>query len=87
MLGGWAASPILNLHGARMLARDWVPGGRAVFHEKDIATLAALSSESGVATPVFDAAAAYIRALIDAGGGDLDHSAVYAIVRGEEPVA
>jgi 2-hydroxy-3-oxopropionate reductase len=87
MLGGWAASPILRLHGARMLARDWVPGGRAVFHEKDIATLAALSAESGVATPVFDAAAAYIRALVDAGGGDLDHSAVYAIVRGEEPIA
>lgn len=85
MLGGWAASPILDLHGARMLARDWVPGGRAVFHQKDIATLAALSSESGVGTPVFDAAAAYIRALIEAGGGDLDHSAVYTIVRGEDP--
>ena len=87
MLGGWAASPILRLHGARMLARDWAPGGRAVFHQKDIATLAALSSASGVATPVFDAAAAYIRALVDAGGGDLDHSAVYAIVRGDDPLA
>ena len=87
MLGGWAASPILRLHGARMLVRDWVPGGRAVFHEKDIATLAALSSASGVRTPVFDAAAAYIQALIGSGGGGLDHSAVYAIVRGEDPTA
>ncbi len=87
MLGGWAASPILRLHGARMLARDWVPGGRAAYHLKDIATLAALSSESGVGTPVFDAAAAYIQALVDAGGGDLDHSAVYAIVRGDDPLA
>ena len=26
MLGGWAASPILRLHGERMLSRDWVPG-------------------------------------------------------------
>ena len=87
MLGGWAASPILNLHGARMLARDWEPGGRAVYHLKDIATLAALSSASGVATPVFEAAAAYVQALVDAGGGDLDHSAVYAIVHGDEPIA
>jgi 2-hydroxy-3-oxopropionate reductase len=87
MLGGWAASPILQLHGARMLARDWVPGGRAAFHLKDAATLAALSSASGVRTPVFDAAADYLRALVDAGGGDLDHSAVYTIVRGEDPVA
>ena len=85
MLGGWAASPILDLHGARMLARDWQPGGAARYHLKDIATLGALSAGSGVGTRVFDAAAAYVQALIDAGGGDLDHSAVYAIVRGEDP--
>ena len=84
MLGGWAASPILRLHGERMLEGNWVPGGRAEFHLKDIATLAALSSASGVATPVFDAAAAYVRALVDAGAGGLDHSAIYAIVRGED---
>jgi 2-hydroxy-3-oxopropionate reductase len=83
MLGGWAASPILRLHGQRMLDGNWVPGGRAEFHLKDIATLAALSSASGVATPVFDAAAAYVRALVDAGAGGLDHSAIYAIVREE----
>ena len=87
MLGGWAASPILRLHGERMLERDWVPGGRAAYHLKDIASLAALSSASGTATPVFDAAAAYVRALVDAGGEDLDHSAVYAIVLGEDPTA
>ncbi len=87
MLGGWAASPILRLHGERMIQGDWVPGGKARLHLKDIATLAALSSDSGLATPVFDAAADYVRALIDAGGADLDHSAVYAIVRGEDPTA
>lgn len=85
MLGGWAASPILRLHGERMLERDWVPGGRAAYHLKDMASIAALSAESGTATPVFDAAAAYVRALVDAGGEDLDHSAVYAIVLGEDP--
>ena len=41
MLGGWAASPILRIHGARMLERDWAPGGRARYNAKDIATLAA----------------------------------------------
>jgi 2-hydroxy-3-oxopropionate reductase len=87
MLGGWAASPILRLHGERMINRDWAPGGKAKFHLKDMATLAGLSSASGVATPVFNAAADYVRALIDAGGADLDHSAVYAIVTGEDPIA
>jgi 2-hydroxy-3-oxopropionate reductase len=87
MLGGWAASPILQLHGERMIDRDWVPGGKARFHLKDIATLHGLSAASGVATPVFDAAAGYVHALVDAGGADLDHSAVYAIVKGEDPIA
>ena len=68
-----------------MIQGDWVPGGKARLHLKDIATLAALSSASGLATPVFDAAADYVRALVDAGGADLDHSAVYAVVRGEDP--
>jgi 2-hydroxy-3-oxopropionate reductase len=82
LLGGWAASPILELHGARMLAADWVPGGKAAFNVKDAATLAAMTAETGIQTDVFDAAAGYIRRLVDGGGGDLDHSAVYTIVRG-----
>ncbi len=85
LLGGWAASPILELHGERMLAGNWVPGGKAAFNLKDAATLATMTAETGIATPVFDAAADYIRRLVDGGGGDLDHSAVYTIVRGDRP--
>lgn len=85
LLGGWAASPILQLHGERMLKGDWVPGGKAVFNIKDAETLAALSAETGIETAVFDAAAGYIRALVEAGGGELDHSAIYTLVRGTAP--
>jgi 3-hydroxyisobutyrate dehydrogenase-like beta-hydroxyacid dehydrogenase len=86
LLGGWAASPILQLHGERMLNGDWVPGGKALFNLKDAATLAAMAEETGIHTDVFDAAAGYIRRLVDGGGGDLDHSAVYTIVRGAAPM-
>ncbi|HYO42645.1 MAG TPA: NAD(P)-dependent oxidoreductase [Candidatus Limnocylindrales bacterium] len=85
LLGGWAASSILDLHGARMVSGDWVPGGRAAFHLKDVDTLAALTAATGVHTAVFDAAAGYIRSLVERGGGELDHSAVYTIVRGATP--
>jgi len=87
LLGGWAASPILDLHGARMLSGDWAPGGKAVFNLKDAATLAGLSDETGIRTAVFDAAVGYIRALVDGGNGELDHSAIYTIVRGTSPTA
>ncbi len=89
LLAGYAASPILENQGARMLQRDFEPGGKARFNLKDVAALAELSATTGIALPVFDAAAGYIRTLVDAGGGDLDHSAIVTVVEraagGEHP--
>jgi 2-hydroxy-3-oxopropionate reductase len=80
LLAGYAASPILENQGARMLRRDFTPGGRARFHVKDADSLAGLSRGTGVPIPVFDAAAGYMRALVADGGGDLDHAAVVTVV-------
>lgn len=80
LLAGYAASPILDLQGARMLRRDFAPGGKARFNVKDAAALGQLSAETGVALPVFEAAAGYIHALVAAGGGDLDHSAIVTVI-------
>jgi 2-hydroxy-3-oxopropionate reductase len=82
LLAGYARSPVLEGQGLRMLTRDFAPGGRARFNLKDVAALAELSAATGVRTPVFDTAAAYIRALVDAGGGDLDHSAIITVIEG-----
>jgi 2-hydroxy-3-oxopropionate reductase len=87
LMGGYAASPILDGQGGRMLRGDFVPGGKARFNLKDAASLAELSRSTGVKIPVFEAAAAYIRALVDAGGGDLDHSAIVTVIRPKAPAA
>jgi 3-hydroxyisobutyrate dehydrogenase-like beta-hydroxyacid dehydrogenase len=50
---------------------------------KDIAALAELSAAGGVRIPVFNAAAEYIKALVAAGGGDLDHAAIIDIIEGK----
>lgn len=84
LLGGYAASPILEIQGPRMLRHDFVPGGRARYHLKDIATIAALAREAGVDLPGFDAAARQIERLIAAGGADLDNSALVTVI---EPTA
>ncbi len=86
LMGGYAASPILEGQGGRMLRRDFVPGGKARFNLKDAASLAQLSQSTGVRIPVFEAAAGYIRALVDAGGGDLDHSAIVTVMGPKAPV-
>jgi 2-hydroxy-3-oxopropionate reductase len=80
MLAGYATSPVLDNGGGRMIRLDFVPGGKAIFNIKDMAALAELSASAGVPIPVFDAAASYIKALVDAGGGDMDHAAIIDII-------
>ncbi|MEO9175703.1 MAG: NAD(P)-dependent oxidoreductase [Gaiellales bacterium] len=80
LLGGFAASRILELHGARMLRGDYEPGGRARFHLKDIAVVEGLKQASGARTPAFDAAARQLEQLVELGGGDLDHAALRTLL-------
>jgi 2-hydroxy-3-oxopropionate reductase len=76
LLGGFAASRILELHGARMVSGAYEREGRASFHLKDIAVVAELKAETGVETPAFDAASRQLELLVEHGGGDLDHAAL-----------
>jgi 2-hydroxy-3-oxopropionate reductase len=85
LLSGYAYSPILENQGARMLKRDFAPGGKARLNLKDAVTMAELSRETGVSLPVFEAAAGHIRALAAAGGADLDHSAVITVIERSRP--
>jgi 2-hydroxy-3-oxopropionate reductase len=80
LLGGYGASPILEIQGPRMLAHDFEPGGKARYHLKDIAAISELASEAGLDLPVFSAAARQFERLVDAGGGDLDNSAVITVI-------
>ena len=80
LMSGLAASPILENQGLRMIERDFVPGGRCIFHLKDIATIRELATEAGLDLPVFDASAARMEQLVDACGGELDHSAIVTTV-------
>jgi 2-hydroxy-3-oxopropionate reductase len=80
LLGGYAASRILELQGDRMLRRDFSLGGSVRNHVKDISIVRSLGA--GESTPVFEAAARALEQLANQGGGDLDHSAVVKIIEG-----
>ncbi|GAB2749281.1 2-hydroxy-3-oxopropionate reductase [Salinifilum aidingensis] len=76
--GGYAASRVLDLHGERMLQRDFSLGGAARTHLKDIGIIRELTE--GVAdNRVFEQAAEMMAELVEDGGADLDHSAVVRI--------
>ena len=80
LMGGYAAGPILDIQGDRMLRRDFAPGGKAAYNIKDIAILRDLAAGSALDLPVFEAAAKQILRLIDDGGGDLDNAALITVV-------
>ncbi len=76
LLGGFAQSRILDLHGERMLARNFNPGFRIRLHQKDL-NLALQSARSlGVSLPNTATAQELFNAIAARGGIDLDHSAM-----------
>jgi 3-hydroxyisobutyrate dehydrogenase-like beta-hydroxyacid dehydrogenase len=78
LAGGFADSIILQQHGGRMEARDFVPGGRSAFQLKDLNNLLDAAGAIGASLPLAQLQRARFAHLVDAmQGGDLDHSALF----------
>ena len=76
LLGGLAQSKILDLHGQRIIDRNFKPGFRIRLHRKDMNI--ALQTGRELSVPLQGAAivASQMDAIMAAGNGDLDHSAL-----------
>jgi len=76
LMGGFASSRILEVHGERMIKRTFAPGFRIALHQKDL-NLAMQSARSlGVALPQTAGAAQLMNACAALGHGQSDHSAL-----------
>lgn len=87
LLGGFAQSRILDLHGQRILDGNFQPGFRINLHRKDLRL--ALDAGREAAVPLFATAGAaeLMNSMIAQGMGDLDHSGLaklYAQLSGLE---
>ncbi len=81
LLGGFAGSKILEVHGQRMLDRAFEPGFRARLHRKDARIVLDAAQASGSSIPAFRVVAAQLDRLVDqAERGDLDHSALFTLL-------
>jgi 2-hydroxy-3-oxopropionate reductase len=80
LLGGFAGSKILEVHGRRMLDRAFEPGFRVRLHRKDARIVMDVAAEVGARVPSFAVVTEQLQRLVDAGGGDLDHSALFTLV-------
>ena len=76
LMGGFAASRILEVHGERMVKRTFAPGFRIGLHQKDLNLALAGARALGVALPQTAGAAQLMQACAANGMQDLDHSAL-----------
>ena len=76
LLGGFAASRILEVHGQRMIDGEFKPGGKVVTQYKDLSQAIELAEACGLDLPATRLNRELYRQLIDAGNGELDHSAL-----------
>ena len=76
LMGGFAASRILEVHGERMVKRTFQPGFRIGLHQKDLNLALQGAKQLGVALPQTAGAAQLMQACAAQGWGQLDHSAV-----------
>jgi 2-hydroxy-3-oxopropionate reductase len=85
LLGGFAGSKILEIHGQRMLDRTFTPGFRSRLHLKDARIVLDTAERVGSAVPAFEVVADALRRLVDGGGGELDHSALFTLLEQVAP--
>lgn len=76
LLGGFAQSKILDLHGQRIIDRNFKPGFKMKLHRKDMNIALQTGKEQSVPLPGSAIVAAQMDAVLAKGGGDLDHSAL-----------
>jgi 2-hydroxy-3-oxopropionate reductase len=76
LMGGFAASRILEVHGERMIKRTFDPGFRIKLHQKDLGLAMQGARELGLALPQTAGAAQLMQVCAANGMADLDHSAL-----------
>ena len=80
LLGGFAASRVLEVHGERMLTGNYKPGFRTRLYQKDLRLANEAALANGVAVPGTALITQLINALVASGGGDLDYAALGTVL-------
>ncbi len=80
MLGGFAASRVLELFGKRMVERDFEHGVDARFYHKDLNIVLGLTHELGLPSPAAAVTLQQINALVGRGGAYSDFSRMIEVL-------
>jgi 2-hydroxy-3-oxopropionate reductase len=76
LLGGFAASRVLDVHGERILNQNYAPGFRSALYMKDLRIARETAAANVLAIPATEVVAELVEALVESGEGNLDYSAI-----------
>jgi 2-hydroxy-3-oxopropionate reductase len=82
LMGGFAASRILEVHGERMIKRNFEPGFRIALHQKDLNLALQGARSLGVSLPNTATCQELFNAATAAGGAGWDHSGMARVLEG-----
>ncbi|MBA4791388.1 MAG: 2-hydroxy-3-oxopropionate reductase [Rhizobiales bacterium] len=82
LMGGFANSRILEVHGERMVKRTFNPGFRIELHQKDLNLALDGARQLGLSLPSTALAQQLFSAVVAHGGGGLDHSGLVKTLEG-----
>jgi len=80
LLGGFAASRVLEVHGDRILNENYTPGFRAQLYAKDMRIVGRTLAAHEVPAPVAAVVQQLVYAMVAAGKGELDYSALATVL-------
>lgn len=87
LLGGFAGSKVLEVHGQRMLDGAFEPGFRSELMAKDGRIVASAADALGAPVPAFEVVNERLQAMLGAGRGGLDYAALVTLLEDEAGVA
>jgi len=76
LMGGFASSRVLEVHGERMIRRNFDPGFRIELHQKDLNLALTAARQVGLALPNTASTQQLFNACLAHGGRAWDHSAM-----------
>ena len=80
LLGGFAASRVLEVHGERILNENYIPGFRAQLYGKDMRIAADTLAATGTPAPVSAVVQDLVAAMLARGRGEMDYSALATVL-------
>lgn len=83
LLGGFAQSRVLDIHGQRMIDDNYAPGFKAKLHLKDMGIVLDTAQSLGIRLPEAERVAGLIGQLVQEGGSELDSSAIARLIWAE----